>query len=253
MYPYSYNHKPFSYVLLLIAVVLFSRCADEPEVPPIDVLTTADKLALLTDFQKETVDYFQDISLGFEFGNASRITRKWTSPVKINVEGDAPPALLAELDLIIEELNALFSDGHEVRLSSGDESSNFRIFFGSGDEYAQLNPDAAGQVGGNRGLFYVNWNSSQNLTFGDMYVDIVQIEEVFQRHLLREELTQALGLAMDSPRYSQSIFQTSWTSVTSYMDIDEELIRLLYHPEMVSGLNAQEVRRLLIDILYEEL
>lgn len=253
MYIKRYKNQPSFFLLTIFLLSLLTGCTDDVETNPSNELTTEEKFALLSEFQQETIDYFEDIALGFEFGNVSRITRKWTTPVIIKVEGVRPDYLIEELDAVIGELNALLTDGVSLRLSSENEASNFRVFFGSGQDYALLNPNAANQIAANRGLFYVNWNGSQNIIAGDMYVDTEQIEEVFQRHLLREELTQALGLAMDSPRYNLSIFQASWTDVTSYTELDEELIRLLYHPQMISGLNAQEVRRLLIDILYDEL
>ena len=85
-----------------------------------------------------------------------------------------------------------------------------------------------------------------------MYVDTRQVEEIFQMHLLREELTQSLGLARDRIEYPESIFQASWTATTEYADIDKELIRLLYHPDVTSGLNEDQVRQVLVEILSNE-
>lgn len=71
--------------------------------------------------------------------------------------------------------------------------------------------------------------------------------------MLREELTQSLGLARDSNLYPESIFQQSFsTKTTDYAPIDRDLIRLLYHPEMKVGLNRDEVDNLLRDILLTE-
>ena len=49
------------------------------------------------------------------------------------------------------------------------------------------------------------------------------------KHLLREELTQALGFPNDSYKYSNSIFQQKWTEVTEYSKIDKEIIKLHYN------------------------
>ena len=68
-----------------------------------------------------------------------------------------------------------------------------------------------------------------------MYVDIFRADLPGQKHLLREELTQSLGLGNDSPQYIESIFQSAWTTTTSYSMLDKDVIRLLYHPEMNIG------------------
>jgi len=85
-----------------------------------------------------------------------------------------------------------------------------------------------------------------------MYVDIFRANEQGQLHLLREELTQSLGLGQDSEKYLNSIFQINWTTTSSYSQIDKDIIRLLYHPNMKVGLNENEVDVLLRSILINE-
>ena len=53
--------------------------------------------------------------------------------------------------------------------------------------------------------------------------------------------TQGLGLLNDIPYYPQSIFYQNHSVITEYMQNDKEVIRLLYHPKMVSGLDEEAV------------
>jgi hypothetical protein len=85
-----------------------------------------------------------------------------------------------------------------------------------------------------------------------MYVDINRANLAEQKHLLREELTQSLGLARDSQEYPESIFQSAWTNTTNYALIDSDLIRLLYHPDMSIGLTKAQVDVVLKEILISE-
>jgi hypothetical protein len=85
-----------------------------------------------------------------------------------------------------------------------------------------------------------------------MYVDIIRANSIEQKHLLREEFTQSLGFARDSQLYMESIFQSDWTTTIEYAPIDQDLIRLLYHPEMSVGLNELEVDNALREILSSE-
>jgi hypothetical protein len=63
-----------------------------------------------------------------------------------------------------------------------------------------------------------------------MYVDIERTKSRdAQRHLLREELTQSLGLINDTYDYPESIFYQGWTETTEYAPIDRELIQMLYN------------------------
>ena len=70
-----------------------------------------------------------------------------------------------------------------------------------------------------------------------MYVGIFRANETEQKHLLREELTQSLGLAKDPPLYPESIFKQYFsTRTTEYPQVANDLIYRLYHPGMEIGL-----------------
>jgi len=197
----------------------------------------------------EVIAYFKEIALGFEFGNASEVTRKWTSKMKILVGGNPTTELLNELERIVTEINDLGTDGFSIEIVQDSSQSNYYIFFGSGEDYVDMFPYQAGYINANLGLFSVSSYGTNQLSSGHMYVDIHRANSILQKHLLREELTQSLGLAKDSFKYAESIFQQNSTTTTEYANIDKDLIRLLYHPAMVVGLNENQVHDVLVFIL----
>ena len=201
---------------------------------------------------EETIAYFKAIALGFEFGNASEITRKWVNDMKIFVGGSPNEAMESELNKIINEINELTPESFSVEIVDDTLSSNYYLYLGSGASYARIFPSQSDYVESNWGLFSLSWNGNNELTSGHMYVDIQRASIVVQRHLLREELTQSLGLARDSFLYLNSIFQQSFTTTTRYADIDRDLIYLLYHPKMETGLSSARVDTKLREILREE-
>lgn len=207
----------------------------------------------LSDYSLSVIDYFQDIALGFEFGSATPITRRWNNEMRIFVGGSPSLELKEELVKIVGELNQLATSGFSIELVEDTLQSNYYIFFGSGTVYGQIFPNQSGLVDSNWGLFSIYWNGSNELYTGFMYVDIFRASMQEQKHLLREELTQSLGLAKDSPQYPNSIFQSSFsTKTTEYAAIDRDLIRLLYHQEMELGLNASQVEAVLKGIFIQE-
>lgn len=231
-------------LIFLLITIFLASCSKDEEV----LLLEPD----LSEYEKNVIDYFKDIALGFEFGNASEITRKWNSEMKIFVGGTPSSELINELENIRTELNGLVSDGFKMSIVNDSLQSNYYIYFGSGISYAELFPNLSDLINSNWGLFSVYWNGQSQLTSGRMYVDIARANLTEQKHLLREELTQSLGLAKDSPKYQESIFQSAWTTTTEYAAIDKELIRLLYHPQMNSGLNDNQVDFILREILKSE-
>jgi len=207
---------------------------------------------ILSEYEIDVIDYFKDIALGFEFGNTSNITRKWNSEMKVFIGGEPSFELLAEFEKIRTEINELKTDGFNVTVVDDSLQSNYYIFFGSGTKYAEMFPDEANLVNSNWGLFYLLWNGQNQFYSGHMYVDIIRANSIEQKHILREEFTQSLGLAKDSPLYLESIFQSARTTTTEYATIDKDLVRLLYHPDMGIGLNETQVDKVLTNILIND-
>lgn len=222
-------------------VVLISACSeDEPE-------------NWLTAYDESVIEYFNEIALGFEFGSASEVTRKWKTDMKIFVGGNKQQELMTELQNVIGEINALATDGFSASVVTDTLEANFYIFLGSGADYSKRFPSLSNLVLSNWGLFNVSFDPSNQINGGNMYVDTGRANSFEEKHLLREELTQSLGLAKDSNRYPDSIFQASWTATTQYSDIDKDLVRLLYHPSMEIGLDRfQSAERLRTIILSEK-
>ncbi len=228
--------------LILVFLSFLSSCSKNDEKP----------FSELTDYDREVIHYFKEIALGFEFGNASEITRKWKTGMKIFVGGEVTKELADELERIEIEINLLSRDGFTMETVQDSAQSDFYIYLGSGEKYAEIYPSQTDYIKSNWGLFTVSWKNQSQLISGHMYVDIYRAGPTAQKHLLREELTQSLGLARDSYLYPESIFQAEWTTTTEYAKIDRDLIRLLYHPDMKTGLNAVQVEDVLTKILIAE-
>lgn len=228
------------FLLFLFTIVLFS-CSNDDE-----------PVSGLTNYDRDVIDYFCEVALGLEFGGAPEVTRKWKTEMRIFVGGNKAPALLDALNGIVVEINSLATDGFTIQIVTDSLNMNYYLFFGPGVQFGKIYPSQAGLVKNNWGLFNIFWDSSNQIYSGSMYVDIERANDVEQRHLLREELTQSLGLAKDSNRYPDSIFQMAWTTTSTYASIDKDLIRLLYHPEMETGLARSSTQSLLTQILLSE-
>jgi hypothetical protein len=230
-------------LLLCLTIGVLWSCSDDNEDPN-----------KLTAYDESVIELFTQIALGFEYGGATEITRKWTNEMKIYVGGQKTSELMNELSDIVTEINALATDGFSVSIVTDTLQSNYYIFFGSGTDYAEKFPSSSSLVTDNWGLFSVYWDAAEQIYRGHMYVDVVRANPAEEKHLLREELTQSLGLAKDtnSDLYLNSIFQAKWTTTTEYADIDKDLIRLLYHPDMQIGLSEAQASDLVRQILLSE-
>ena len=84
----------------------------------------------LCEYEINVIDYFKKVALGFEFGTASSITRKWNSELKIYMGGEPNTVLSDELERIKSEINALVTDGFQLKIVNDSLQSKYFIFFG---------------------------------------------------------------------------------------------------------------------------
>lgn len=243
------SSSSFLYIFVAGLVFLLTTFCTEKAAEP----ENTDPFDELTEEQQRAVTYFTEIALGTEEGNSSKITRKWRSEMKVFVGGDPNQELHSELQSIIDELNQLVSESISITTVSDSTNSNAYVFFGSGEEFANRVSSAEGLVDDNYGLFWFWWSNNNYLVRMASYVDIFRTANITERkHLLREEFTQSLGLAQDSPRFMESIFQISYDGkVTEYAEVDKHIIQLLYHPEMEVGMNSEQARNKAIEIVEE--
>ncbi len=202
----------------------------------------------VVDLFLSDIEYFKDVTLRSEFGNDVNRIRKWRKNVNYYISGVPSLELLLELDRIVAELSTMI----DIELIEVDDESdsNFHIFFGSGEDYAaNIQAGASEFVDDNWGLFWGYWNADFEMTRATMYVDMFRTLGIDdQKHLLREEFTQALGMWNDTSKYPGSMFHTSYGFTTEYLEIDREVIRTLYNPRVVVGMTDIDIDLLFLDL-----
>lgn len=173
----------------------------------------------------EAIKYYEEICLKTEDGRSYTNPMKWEKDVKIYVSGYRPDYMMSELDDIVSELNDLINPIDLEIVSSKSEANTF-IFLGSDSDFKETysflkNKDLSRTAGyftikPENAYLYVNMDKLD----GDVEA---------QKSVLREELTQSLGLCNDSWEYPNSIFYQGWSTNTEYSDLDKEIIQMLYN------------------------
>jgi len=188
-------------------------------------------------YPTEEIEYFFEIAFGVEFGTSEPLIRKWEESIYIEIFGEPTPADLQTLDQIISELNLLL-DG-AIQLGVVDSGGNFEIYFRPETTFSDR-LDTYEPV--NYGFFWVWWNNNV-INYAVMLIASEGITQQERSHLIREELTQCLGLMQDSWLYPESIFYQGWTDTTEYLPIDRAIIKMLYSPQIKPGMNRKDVLR----------
>ncbi len=215
--------------------LLFVACSSDDEIQVNDALGPAE-------------EYYLEIALGSEFGGVSPIVRKWTTNMKVFLSDTVNQELQDEFEKIRYEINALSTTIQIERVPTIQES-NFEIYLSGQRRYVEDKPEAAENAVNNWGLFWIYWQNGSHIYRGHMYVDIERTTQIScQKHLLREELTQALGLMRDSYDYDDSMFYQNWTCGTEYAKIDQKVIAYHLHPDMKPGMTRAQAREVLLQL-----
>lgn len=181
--------------------------------------------------------YFGEIAYGFEYGTATPVIRKWRSDVRVALIGAPTAEDSATVREVAGELTALIGGPVRVTLVARDQPAEVDVHF---LPRAQFRTVVAQSTQGDWGQFWLWWDAADAFTRGIVLMGS-DVPPDARRHLIREELTQALGLARDSERYPASIFYQGWSLTTAYTALDRALVEMLYREEVRTGLTEREV------------
>ncbi len=185
------------------------------------------------------IDYLQAIAFGFEYGGAAAVIRKWGVNPRIRVFGTPTTEDMAVLEDVISDLNLLME---EVQVELVDSDPTVEVHFAPIAQFPSILPS---YVEGNWGYFSVWFDGASRIYKSVVLLASDVADQEDRNHLLREEVTQMLGLAKDSGAYPNSIFYQGWTTTQSYDPIDEALIEMLYRPHLFPGVGYRQA----VDVL----
>lgn len=193
-------------------------------------------------YTQDQIDYFLEIALGSEFGRASAVVRKWTRDIRIKTIGSPTDEDRMTLNRVIEDINAIIGS---TQLKIDEQRPNVEIYFVPESDFRVYEPNYRPT---NFGFFWIWWNGSFEITRSRIMISTDRITQAERSHLIREELTQILGLMKDSWAYKESIFYQGWTATTTYAEIDEVSIEILYRSEILPGMTKREVEEVLLPL-----
>jgi hypothetical protein len=188
-------------------------------------------------YTQEEIDYFREIAFGSEFeGDFSRL-RKWNQDVVgIKVLGDATDEDRETLQEIIRDISEITSG---IRLTLVQDDPDISVHFIPQKEFYRYTERDIAES--NWGLFWYYSNDKGEIQEARLLISTDQPNQLERNHLIREELTQALGLGNDSWKYEDSVFYQGWSTVQEYGEMDKKLIQILYHPDIQPNMEEEEV------------
>ena len=226
------NKKTFSVIFIISLLQVCCLYIEEPNPPPLQDENSE------SGYTYDEIEYFTEIALGTEYGNNTQVIIKWNSDIRIKVNGYPNENDLKALNQVVSDINEITSD--KINVSIVETNQNININFVPLSEFSICNAEP-----GNYGYFNCKWrdNVIYECTICVATDDVLLKEE--RTHMIREEITQSLGLMNDSLKYRDSIFYQGWTQTQRYSEIDRKMIEILYSDYIKPGMGKEEVEYIL--------
>lgn len=191
------------------------------------------------------ITYFNEVCLDAEYadsGDAS-LVQKWVAPIYYMVHGDPTGEDRLALTKCIDQLNTIegFPGIYEANESN---NANLQLYFCSQKELIKKmgdnHKDSEGAV-----TFWYTDDEIYNATICYR----TDLSQDLRNSVILEELYNGLGPIQDTQLRADSIIYADG-SCLSLTDVDLLILRLLYHPMVKCGMNAEECENVIRQLYY---
>ena len=189
---------------------------------------------------RQRLNYFLKIALGSEYGLGDFTIKKWDADIKIEIHGQPTEADLKTLSNVLSDLRELVAQ--KINIEIVDIDGNIQMYFIPQDEFYRYEPPGIVFYGG---FFWNWWNYSGEIYKSRIVIAADRITQTHRSHLIREELTQALGLMNDAMDYEDSIFFQGYSEIGEYSALDRGIIKMLYDDRISPGMSSFDVKDIL--------
>ena len=196
---------------------------------------------------ENVIRYFNEVCLNAEFVNSGDPTKlqKWITPIRYRCNGTCTSADQYMLDLFTDWLNTV--EGFPgIREAGENESANLQIYFCEEAEYMdRLGDQFAGTDGG-----VTFWYNGADEIYEAIIGYRTEVDQYIRNSVILEEIYNGLGPINDTSLRPDSVIYTDYSTPQRLSEIDELILKLLYHPNMRCGMNAAQCEEVIRQLYY---
>ena len=191
--------------------------------------------------------YFSEVALDAEFINSGNATlvQKWNDSVRYLLIGAPTEADRAAVAAMASSMNGIsgFPGMYEV---SDPGSANLEIHFVSEDEMINILGD---NFYGCDGGVTIWWNGDQQIYKATICIR-TDLDQYVRNSVIMEEIYNGLGPIQDTELRSDSLIWSGYSTPQSMTQVDMLIMKLLYHPNIRCGMNAQQCEKVIRELYY---
>lgn len=258
-------------ILLLFAVIvvlaLTGCCGSEPVVSITETVTqtiTTPEPAFPTETEPEpakpphsefyipgvevdsVIRFFNEVCLDAEMihsGNP-RVLQKWVSPIRYELFGNYTAEDLAAFSAFTQWLNTV--EGFPGILEAqSPEQTNLRIHFCTRPELVTIMGNGFSGLDGAVTFWY-----EDDEIYNAVICYRTDINQYTRNSVILEELYNGLGPVQDTDLRPDSILYSGFSEPQQLTKMDELLLKLLYHPQLTCGMDAESCEAVIRQLYY---
>ena len=195
---------------------------------------------------EDVILYFNEVCLDAEVNNSGdpSLIQKWTAPIYYAIYGAYNEEDLATAKGFAAWLNTVegFPGIYEA---DSAHTANLVIHFCTPEDMVDLMGDWTYGLDG-AVTFWYDFNEIHDGTIcirDDLYQSL-------RNSVILEEIYNGLGPVQDTGLRPDSIIFSEFSEPQALTAVDELILRLLYHPEILPGFNAEECEQVIRSIYY---
>lgn len=259
--------KKLSRVLFLLVSVLLCACLKEKPEEPVQIAEETEEIAetaepeinteplhsplYLPEYTAEQVmEYFEEVVLDIEYSDGegdATLVQKWLQPIRYRIFGTPTAEDLSVLESLFAELNQI-SGFPGISKACAEEAEQLRICFLGADVFRESFGSVIGgeeATGATEFWYYLSNNEIYSARVGYR----TDLEQDVRNSVLLEEIINSLGVSDTVLRPDSITYQYSDDN-TALSEMDWVLLKLLYHPDIENGMNAQQCASVLPELYY---
>ncbi len=195
---------------------------------------------------EDVIRYFNEVALDAEFsdgGDPSRL-QKWDIPIYYLIDGAYTEKDMQVLTTFVAWLNTIegFPGMQEARDLG---QANMRIYFRNRKGLESLMGDHFSGMDGAVTFWY-----QEDAIYDAKICYRTDIGQTVRNSVILEEIYNGLGPVQDTTLREDSIIYSGYSTPQELTEIDELILRLLYHPKMICGMDAVQCETIIRELYY---
>lgn len=195
---------------------------------------------------EDVIRYFNEVCLDAEFinGGDASLLQKWTAPIGYMLNGSATDEDLETLNGFVAWLNTI--EGFPgMRQTQVLAEASMQIHFCTDSDMVSLLGENFTYMDAGVTFWY-----DRNEIYNAIVCYRTDLNQTVRNSVILEEIYNGLGPVQDTDLRQDSIIYSGYSEPQSLTQVDELLLKLLYHPQLQCGMNAAECEAVIRRLYY---